>query len=204
MKSKRRVIATQTTEPEYPTLRSHLASRRRFLTVAGASVAASAVAVACNRAMGAGPGDAGTNPEPDAAPPQPDATIEVMGVESVPDYFTLRIPVSNELSAYLIDGGYASFYVITATYVAETYQVLQELMNSAQDVCRSTLEDFTYDALNTAQGITGAEQDLRDALDEFCETEHGHPATLEAVTLHISYLSPYADIDGDSAIPEYP
>jgi hypothetical protein len=77
-------------------------------------------------------------------------------------------------------------------------------MNDAQDVCRSTLEDFTYDALNTAQGITGAEQDLRDALDVFCEAEHGYSATLEAVTLHISYLSSYADIDGDSAGPEYP
>ena len=52
--------------------------------------------------------------------------------------------------------------------------------------------------------ITGAEQDLRDALDVFCEAEHGYSATLEAVTLHISYLSTYADIDGDGAGPEYP
>ncbi len=206
MKSKRLVVATQTAEPDYPTLRSHLASRRRFLTVVGASVAASAVAAACNRSMSAGTGDAGPDPdpEPDAAPTQPEVTIEIGGVESLPDYFTLRIPVSNDLSAYLIDGGYASFYVVVATYVAESYQVLQDLMNDAQDVCRSTLEEFTYDALNTAQGITCAEQYLRDALDEFCEADHGQPATLEAVTLHISYLSPYADIDGDQAFPEYP
>lgn len=207
MKSKRRVVQPQHTEPDYPTLQSHLASRRRFLTVAGASVAASAVAAACNRAMGTGPADAGAEPDaaPDAAPPGPDAiTIEIGGIEAEPSYFTVRIPVSSELSAYLMDGGYASFYVIAATYVADSYQVLQELMNGAQDVCRSTLEEFTYDALNTAQGITGAEQDLRDALDEFCEADHGQPATLEAVTLHISYLSPYADIDGDMAFPEYP
>jgi len=204
MKSKRRVVASEHSEPDYPTLQSHLASRRRFLTVAGASVAASAVAAACNRAMGVGPGDAGPEPDPDAAPPQPDATIEIGGVAPGPDYFTLRIPIEGELSAYLIDGGYASFYIIAATYVAESHQVLQDLTNGAQDVCRATLEELTYDALNTAEGVAGAEQDLRDALDNFCEAEHGYPATLEAVTLYISYLSPYADIGGDSAFPEYP
>jgi hypothetical protein len=202
MRSKRRVINAQHAEPDYPTLQSHLASRRRFLAVAGASVAASAVAAACNRSLGAGPGDAGT--DPDAAPPQPDATIEIGGVENGPDYFTLRIPVTDELSAYLADGGYASFYVIAATYVAESYQALLDDMSGAGDALRASLEEHTYDALSTAAGITGAEADLRDALDDFCEAEHGQAATIEAVTLYISYLSPVVDIGGDMAFPSYP
>jgi len=214
MKSKHRVVKTEHTEPDYPTLQSHLSSRRKFLsyagvTVAAGAVAASALATACNRSLGAGPDDAGidpdaTPPQPDATPPQPDATIEIGGVEPQPDYFTVRIPVSGELSAYLIDGGYASFYVIAATYWADSYHALVDTMTDAQDVCRVSLEEHTYDALNTAAGLTGAEADLRDALDDFCEGQHGQPATLEAVTLHISYLSPTADIGGDAPFPEYP
>jgi len=202
MKSKRRVVRAQAAEPDYPSLNQHQATRRKFLTYAGASLAAGAAWAACDRAMGAGDGDAGT--DPDAAAPQPDATIEIGGVTPGPDYFTVRIPVSGEVSAYLVDGGYASFYVIAATYNADSYTVLQNQMNGARDVCRSALEELTYDSLSTAQGVTGAEQDLRDALDELCEADHGQPATIEAATLYISYLSPYADIDGDMAFPQYP
>jgi hypothetical protein len=216
MKSKPRVVQTQTAEPEYPSLQEHLASRRKFLTYAGVTVTAGALAAACNRSLGAGQPDASTEPDatppqpdatppqPDATPPQPDATIEIGGIEQQPDYFTVRIPVSGEVSAYLVDGGYASFYVIVATYWADSYDELQEHMADAQSVCRVTLEEHTYDALNTAAGITGAESDLRDALDDFCEVQHGQPATLEAVTLHISYLSPVAELGGDSPSPEYP
>ncbi len=204
MKSKRRVIQTQHTEPDYPTLQSHLANRRRFLAVAGASVAASAVAAACNRAMGTGPADAGTDPDPDAAPPQPDADIELLGAEPYPDYYTVRLPGTGELSAYLVDGGYASFYAVAVTYVTDSYHVLIDDLPGAQDVVRSTLAEHTYDSLNTAQGVTGAESDIRDALDAHCQTEHGQPATIEAVTLYISYLSPIVDIDGDMPFPSYP
>jgi len=209
MKSKPRVVTTHTAKPEYPSLQEHLAGRREFLTYAGITVTASALTAACGRSLGAGATDASTEPDatvpqPDAVPPQPDATFEIPGVDQQPDYFTVRIPVSSEVSAYLVDGGYASFYVIVATYRADSYQELLDHMNDAQSVCRVTLEEHTYDALNTAAGITGAEADLRDALDDFCELQHGQPATLEAVTLHISYLSPVAEIGGDMPSPEYP
>ena len=51
------------TDPDYPTLREHLATRRRFLGVAGA-VAVGGLATACERGIGAGSDqDGGTTPD---------------------------------------------------------------------------------------------------------------------------------------------
>lgn len=190
--------ATMETESSYPSLKEHLANRRRFLAVAGASVAAGGFWAACTRGMGAG------EPGPDAHV-EPDADITIMGDVEEPHYYLLRIPVTGDLSAYLADGGYCSFYVEVATYVASTHDTLTQNMADAEEACRMVLQDFTYDGLNTAAGVGAAEDDLLDGLDEVVQDLEGHTQlTVEAVTLNISYLEPYGQMDGGIGMPEYP
>lgn len=195
-----RPIKKVTVEPErsYPSLKEHLASRRRFLAVAGASVAAGGFLAACTRGLGAG------EPGPDAHV-EPDADITIMGDIEEPQYFLLRVPVTGDLSAYLADGGYCSFYVELATYVAASFDALNQNMADAEERCRAVLQDFTYDGLNSAAGVASAEDDLLDGLDELVQELEGHTdLTIEAVTLNISYLEPYGQMDGGIGLPEYP
>lgn len=190
--------ATLEHESSYPSLKQHLASRRRFMALAGASVAAGGLWAACSRGLGTG------EPGPDAHV-EPDAEITILGDIEEPQYFLLRIPVTGDLSAYLADGGYCSFYVELATYVASSFDTLTQNMASAEERCRVVLQDFTYDGLNTAAGVAGAEDDLLDGLDELVGEIEGHTdATVEAVTLTISYLEPYGQLDGGIGLPEYP
>ncbi len=189
---------------EYPSLREHLASRRRFLGLAGASLAAGALHAACNRSLGA-PGDPdATVPLPDATPPQPD-TGPVPGGERPPDYYTIRIPVSDDLSCYLMDEGYAQFYVEVVTYMLDSANALQENLSDAEEVCRQTVSEYTYDSLITAAGVTACEADLLTNLDELVMELEGHTdVTLEHATATFSYLEPYAEIGGAMGQPSYP
>ena len=113
--------------------------------------------------------------------------------------------ISGELHAYLIDGGSASFYVDVATYLLESFEALQDNSGTAGDRARSTLEEFTYDALNTGAGVTAAQDDLLTALDELVMelNYHGDP-TIVAVTLHITYLDPEPMWMGEAPGPSYP
>jgi len=195
-----RPIKKATSEPRtrYPSLKEHLASRRRFLAVAGASVAAGGLWAACSRGLGSG------EPGPDAYV-EPDADITILGDIEEPQYFLLRIPVTGDLSSYLADGGYCSYYVELATYVGTTFDTLTQHMADAEQRCRAVLQDFTYDGLNTAAGVAAAEDDLTDGLDELVGELEGHTnPTVEAVTLTISYLEPYGQMDGGIGLPEYP
>ncbi|MFH2010149.1 MAG: hypothetical protein ABI333_26360 [bacterium] len=205
MKKKTRVTTAVTPELGYPSLQEHLSTRRRFLGLAGASLAAGTLAAACNRAMGAGgDADAGPDPEPDATVPN-DVSIEIGGIEPEPDYYTLRIPVSGSSSAWLIDGGYAAFHVSLVTYAADSYQALLDNLGEAENRCRTTLQDFTYDGLNSATGITGAEEDLLETLDLYCQELNSHTyPTIEALTLTLTELSPPAEIGGAAPEPSYP
>ncbi len=208
----KRPIRRATADPErYPSLREHLASRRRFLTVTGAGVASLGLFGACTRGLGSGVGggDAGTQPDarpqPDAQPPQPDATIDTPGEAPYPDYFTLRIPASGDISAWLIDDGYCTFWVEVATYVEASYLALLEHLSEAAQRCQETLSDYTYDLLNTGTGVAAAEDDLLDALETLVqELNQTEGPTLEAVTLTITYLEDDAPIDGGAPEPSYP
>ncbi len=183
---------TAETEQSYPSLKQHVAGRRKFLAVAGASVAASGLWAACSRGLG--------NSEPG-----PDAEVTILGDIEEPHYYLLRVPVTGDLSSYLADGGYCSFYVELATYSASSYDTLTQNMADAEARCRAVLQDFTYDSLNTAAGVASAEDDLLDGLDELVQELENHTApTLELVTLNISYLEPYEQLDGGIGMPEYP
>jgi hypothetical protein len=201
---------TVDTQTEYPSLREHLATRRRFLGVAGASLAVGTLHAACSRSMGS-PGDGDATVPPDVTLPLPDATVPhpdtgpIDGGEQLPEYYIIRIPVTGELSAYLLDNGYAQFYVEVATYVLDTANALQEDMVAAEDACRPCVSEYTYDSLNTAAGVLACEEDLLTALDEHVMLAEGHTTpTVEHVTLTISYLEPYAEIGGAREAPSYP
>lgn len=190
----KRVIrkSDQPREPGYPSLRSHLTTRRRFLEVAGVAVAAGGLATACGRPMG-------NQSEPDASIP------DAPGGDPGPDYFTLRIPGEGELYAYLIDGGSAQFYVELATYHQDSFQVLLDNFEDASNRARSILQEYTYDGLNTAQGVIGAEDDIHEALDALVMELSAHnEATIEALTLHITYLDPEPMMMGEAPFPSYP
>lgn len=184
-------------------------SRRRFLEVAGTSLAATGLLAACGRALGGMESDGGVDPDaeprPDGHVVHPDADIEILGDIEQPDYFILRIPDSGDLTAYLVDGGYCMFFVKVATYNADSYDALRENPSSAQQRCREIIADFTYEALDTAQGVADAEDDLLEALDSLCQELNGHSnPTLEAVTLHITYLDSQTHMDGGMPEPSYP
>lgn len=195
---------TQTVQTDYPSLREHLATRRRFLGVAGASLAVGTLHAACNRSLGA-PGDPdATVPQPDAAMPHPD-TGQIDGGEQLPEYYIIRIPLTGELSAYLLDDGYAQFHVEVVTYVLDTANALQEDMTAAEDACRPCVSEYTYDTLNTAAGVIACEEDLLTAVDEHVMQLEGHSnPTVEYVTLSITYLEPNVGIGGARGEPEYP
>lgn len=184
--------ATTQTEQRYPSLKEHVANRRRFLAVAGVSVAAGGLWAACSRGLGSGE-------------PGPDAEVTILGDIEEPQYYLLRIPVTGDLSSYLADGGYCTFYVELATYAASSYDTLVVHMADAEERCRAVIQDFTYDNLNTAAGLASAEDDLLDGLDELVgELENHTTSTLELVTLTISYLEPYEQMDGGIGMPDYP
>jgi hypothetical protein len=131
--------------------------------------------------------------------------VDTPGSAPWPDYFTLRIPATDSLSAYLVDGGYGTFYLELVTYDEATYLTLLEHLDTAADRCRNTIGDYTYDTLATAAGVTSAEEDLLDELDALASELTGNPGpTVEAVTLTITYLEPYAPMDGGMPEPSYP
>jgi hypothetical protein len=189
----KRVIrkSDQPHEPGYPSLRSHLTTRRRFLEVAGVAVAAGGLATACGRALG-------NEGEPDASTPAP-------GGDPGPDYYTLRIPDEADLYAYLIDGGSAQFYVELVTYRHDSFQALLDHFDDASSRARSTVQEYTYDSLSTAPGLIAAEDDLHEAMDALVMELNAHgEATIEALTLHITYLDSEPIMMGDAPFPSYP
>ncbi len=193
--------ATSRPEQSYPSLKQHVANRRRFLAVAGASVAAGGLWAACTRGLGSAEG---IGPAPDAQV-GPDAEVFLAGDVAEPEYFLLRIPVSGDISAYLSDGGYCTFFVELATYSASTYDTLTQNMDEAADRCRALLVDYTYDGLSTAAGVAAAEDDLLGELDDLVGEIEGHNLpTVELVTLTISYLEPVEQLDGGIGEPQYP
>jgi hypothetical protein len=199
--------ATRTEDAGYPSLKQHLLSRRRFLELAGTSVAAAGLLAACGRAMGVGDPDGGTDPDADmdAGEQEVDADIEIGGVVAETDYYILRIPDTGDLYAYLVDGGECMFYVEAATYSAPSYDAMRENPDRCQQCCRETISDFDFDTLDTAQGVAQAEDDLLSALDELCQDLNGHSDhTIEAVTLTITHLTPESQMDGGIGEPEYP
>jgi len=206
--AKRRIRqATEQLKSDYPTLKEHVASRRRFLSVAGVSLATSGILAACSRGLGHHENnntDASV-PQPDARPPQPDADVTILCDIEEPQYFLLRIPLEGDLYSYLSDGGYCTFWVELATYSAPAYDTLRYNMELAQEACRIALADYTYDGLNTAAGVAGAEDDCHSALDELVMELHNHTApTIEALTLTITYLEPEGQLDGGIGMPDYP
>ena len=197
--------ASQQEEAGYPSLREHLISRRRFLEVASVSLAASGLVAACGRPLGADLDESDGGTDPDASHREVDADIEMLGVMEEPDYFLLRIPETDDLAAYLIDGGYCRFYVEVATYSADSYHALRDEILQAQDRCRNALSDFTYDTLDTADGHAEAEDDLMETLDQLCQELNNHTVpTIEGVTLTLTHLEPASEIDGGIGQPEYP
>lgn len=200
MVKKRIHKATRLADSGYPTLEEHMVSRRRFLELAGGclgSIAAGGFLAACGRGLGAVDGDAGTEPDGDTPP--------IPGDVEQPQYFTLRIPDSGNLTAYLYDGGMCVFYVEMATYSEPMYAALAANSPQAADACRTAIADFNYDELDTGQGRVAAEDDLLDSLETLGRRlAQNENLTVEAVTLHIVSLEPEVPIDGMMAVPRFP
>lgn len=189
-------------------------SRRRFLELAGVSLAGCGLMAACGRAVGSSDGDAGPDPLPDAGYPgpdsevlpQPDAYVDLVDAE-VPDpgCYIHRIPATGDLLAYLLESGECSFYVKVYTCSAASFQALTDNPVQAQQACRMVISGFDYDTLDTAQGVAQAEDELLTALDELCQQLNGHSeTTIDKVVLIITYLDPDPTIMGIMASPEYP
>jgi hypothetical protein len=192
----------------YPTLKQHLMGRRRFLELAGGclgSIAAGGVLAACGRELGVNDGDAGTadaTVDPDR---QVGQDVEIGGVVQEPDYYTVRLPASGELTAYLTLGGRCLFYVNVATYSASAHDFFVDEREAANDLCRTTMADFTYEDLDRAGGVGEAEDDLMEALLTWLEDNLSQAeATLEAVSLFIVELDPDPGLDGGMPQPSYP
>jgi hypothetical protein len=204
--AKRDVQKKRKKRVSYPTLQEHLVSRRRFLELAGGCLAASTMWAACGRGIGA------SNPDgPDASTPdgsvdaEADGEVEIGGAVEQPQYHTLRLPAEGELISYLVPDGRCVFYVNVATYSGAAFNALMENRQQANDVCRSTISDFSYETLDGTGGVSQAEDDLYDSLlvllsDLVAEQD----ATLEAVTFHIVELDPDVGLDGDPPQPSYP
>ena len=189
---------------DYPSLKQHLVSRRRFLGFAGAGLAAGLMA-ACSREVGITGGDGGVGDGGTDGGREPDADVEIGGVSREPDYFTLRIPSSGETTAYLQEGGVCRFYVNVATYSALSHDLLRDNPARAQDTTRDTIAALTFEELDTNRGVSDAEEDLKAALLELLASwAEGESVSLEAVTLYISSLDPDVPMDGFAPAPSYP
>lgn len=199
-------------EAGYPSLREHLATRRRFLEVMGASLAtASGLLLGCQGTLGAGndedAGEGGpdtSTPLPDAARP-PDATARPPGSEQWPGYHTLRIPLDDDLTVQMLDRYSAIFHVDVATSDVDTYQTLVEHPLAARDACLDIVQKQTYEALNTPLGMAAAEDLLLEALDALVMTlDHHDRPTIELVALHISAFEEPVVNPGEMRKPSYP
>jgi hypothetical protein len=149
----------------------------------------------CSRSLGVG------------SEQEPDASIEIAGAEPEPHYYTVRFPAQGQgdLSAWLVDGGYASFWVSAMTWNQVSYQTLLDRREDAQERLRTALADFTYDRLSATDGVSAAEDDLLEVLDQLCQEDDGHAnPTIETVTLTLTQLNPPDDIMGDMPHPSYP
>ena len=141
--------------------------------------------------------DGGVEPDSDTPP--------IPGDVQQPEYFLIRLPVQGELSAYLLEGGYARFYVEVATYSVPTRDGLQDYRNECEEECRRVVEERTYEELDSSQGILSAEDDLFVEIEDILrERIQGGTVSLEAVTLNVTHLEPYAPIDGGMPQPSYP
>ena len=190
---------------DYPSLQEHMLTRRRFLRLAGVSLAAGGVLAGCGRNLGIMDGDGGVHDSGVDGGKEPDADVEILGVMQEPDYFTLRIPGTGETTAYLEDGGICRFYVNVATYDALSHDLLRDNPGRSQEVTRETVADFTYDDLETEEGIVDAEAALRESLLELLEGwADGELMSIEAVTLVITHLEPEQMLDGGMPRPDYP
>jgi hypothetical protein len=197
--------------PAYPSLHEHRATRRRFLGLAGATVAGAAVTGAAVAAGGVAVSGLGgcSRPVGVGEEPEPDASIELAGAEPEPQYYTVRFPAQGsgqqELSAWLVDGGYVTFWVSAMTWNQVSYQSLLDRRTDAEDRLRTAIADFTYERLSAPDGVAAAEDDLLETLDRLCQEDDGHTnPTIETVTLTITHLSPPEDIGGDMPQPDYP
>lgn len=201
-------------EAGYPTLKEQRATRRQFLGVMGASLAAGGLCAACGQAMGpgsmddagagAGAGSDATTPLPDAAG-QLDSSVRAPGGEQWPGYYTVRIPIEGELTAHLSDYIAVVFHVDAATYNQETYRTLQESSAQTEQVCQDLVSEHSYDELTSPESIASVEDSVLEALDEQVMTLDGHStSTIELVALHISRFEEEPTIVGAISKPYYP
>lgn len=195
MATKQRSLRPAVLDPGYPSLREHVAareprpSRRLFLGMAGASLAAGGLA-ACSRNLGIGG--------------EPDEDIQIGGVPELPEYYSVRFPAEGDLSTWLVGSGYATYWVLALTWNEASYHALLDFRSEAEALLRNVLADHTYDSLSTDDGVDAAEDDLLEALDVFCQEMGGHAdPTIEKVTLTLTYLAPGDDIMGIMGDPDY-
>ena len=196
----------------YPSLGEHLATRRRFLEVMGASLTtAGGMLPGCQGSVGPGAGEDAATGGPDAStwPPDasapPDATVSLPGGQQWPGYYAIRIPRGHSLTATLMDRYRAIFQVDAATHDANSYQELLEHPLAAQDLCRDIVAEQTYEALNTPRGLAEAEDLLLAALDGLVMMLNGHDRlTIEMVALHITELEEQIVMPGELRRPSYP
>lgn len=157
---------SQRSEPGYPSLTEHLASRRTFLGWAGASLF-TAVTSACAPLAGDGPNSLAYN--------------------------RVRIPETGDLAVTLSGGGAARFYVNVACYSEVTFDYLADA--DGQDICRQALAAHTFAELSeaVAQGVGGPlhlalEEELRTAIVE-SSLLYGRCQSSPVVTLTIQSLT---------------
>lgn len=190
MKRRRRALPAQA-PPAYPSLADHRQSRRGFLAGSAAMLGAGALA-ACSRPFGAGEGNQ-----------------NIPGDVSQPHFYPLRFPVEGDASVWLVDGGYATYYVTAVTYAQDVALFVEDQRAALESRIASVIGERTYDELVTSNGATM--DALRDAVasspNEAYNEDTGDVGTdwFQQVDVIFSRLDPPAEIGGVAGEdPSYP
>lgn len=142
-------------DADYPSLDEHRAARRRFLSGSAVVLGAGALAAACGRPFFTGEHN------------------EVAGGIEMPDYYTLRFPVTDDRAVYFIDGGYARFYVVALTWNEDCSLFAVDARERLTDLFAEDLAGRTVDELDTASGVVAVASQLRSQLNAAYELDTG-------------------------------
>jgi hypothetical protein len=188
---KRRKVTSYQGDQVYPSL-SEFQTTRRTLLAGGLLLGTGAALGGCIRSLG-----------------QNDGNHEGLGgVVEQPGYFTVRLPPDpDDVGVYLVDGGYARFYVVVLTYLEDSARYLTDQRATLVEALSAEVGEETYEALQNAQSLAALEERLLTLLDDQYATSSGTGGTgwYTELTLTLTRLDAPVALGGiDGGTPEYP
>jgi len=175
-------------DADYPSLDDHRVARRRFLAGSAVMLGAGALATACGRPFG--------SQEP----------YELDGGVEQPDYYTVRLPATDDRAVYLIDGGYARFYAVALTWHKDCSLFAVDARDRLTDLVADDLAGRTFDELATASGVVAVATQHRALLNAAYEQDTGEvPGDwFHDLELVLTHLDPGDLMGGVPMEPSYP